>query len=450
MLGIVACVSLAVWWFRAFASSLFRDSETVTVAEVLAHVGAGPPRDNSPLLQDNLANPGMADEAVSAALRLAKRFPRSSAALDVAAQVCLVSGQSDMAVILWKSAIELDAADAKPYMAIAQVLTERGDHAAAEVLLREALSLEPSSHDGAALLAHALFSQGKMSEVVSLLEVPASHGTISTPCLLILSQAYVKLGRYEAAKHQFEIAAQREPQNPDAVYGLAIACTRLGHLREASEHQRSFRVLTNNLADHAASAASSSIDPDGERTKIAFQKLAQFYATSGDLQEAEKYLAIIARRLPNDPECRQQLLTLLRQQGRLDRAVDIALELVRIQPDDVWHKLKLGVLYADQGNWKDAESLFLEVCSKEPNRAIGFASLSRLYLDFNKDSRRACEFALKAVELEPTAHHYDMLSTAYERSGDRQQALLAVQHAIRLAPENGSYRHRASEFLEGP
>jgi len=57
----------------------------------------------------------------------------------------------------------------------------------------------------------------------------------------------------------------------------------------------------------------------------------------------------------------------------------------------------------------------------------------------NASLDQAREYAAKAVELEPVAGHYYLLSVACIKQGDLRSALSAIQSAVRLKPQDARY-----------
>jgi tetratricopeptide (TPR) repeat protein len=109
------------------------------------------------------------------------------------------------------------------------------------------------------------------------------------------------------------------------------------------------------------------------------------------------------------------------------------------QRTDFW--LNHGRLSLRCGEIRQAEKSFRRATELSPNRAEGFAALSSLALHpARRNPRHAVALAKKAVELEPSAPNYSILSTAYLAANEREKAKSAAERALRLDPNNPRYR----------
>jgi tetratricopeptide (TPR) repeat protein len=148
--------------------------------------------------------------------------------------------------------------------------------------------------------------------------------------------------------------------------------------------------------------------------------------------------------------CRKMLMRLYAQSGKIPEALQAAQELRQIEPHSAEYWLSSGALSAALGRFDDAEAAFRKTIELAPKRTDGYLSLVQLSLQTGRRLAEAKELARKAVELEPTARNYFVLSQACVRSGDRPAALTAIQRAAELDPGNSSYRQAYQEIRGKP
>ena len=75
-----------------------------------------------------------------------------------------------------------------------------------------------------------------------------------------------------------------------------------------------------------------------------------------------------------------------------------------------------------------------------PSHSSGYYELSRLYLR-NKDKfSDALPLAEKALQLDKRPENYFLVGWARDVNGDRMGALIAMEQAVKLAPENKKYQ----------
>jgi predicted O-linked N-acetylglucosamine transferase (SPINDLY family) len=146
------------------------------------------------------------------AVRLAPQSARAHLNLGIALQAL---GDESGAASGYQRALALDAAN--PYAAYnyGKLHYERGRHADAERLLREALRAKPDFAEARVLLACALDAQGNAESAAAELDaVPRERQDLGT--LLIHGGILRKLGRLDAAAELLGRAVALEPRNADA------------------------------------------------------------------------------------------------------------------------------------------------------------------------------------------------------------------------------------------
>jgi tetratricopeptide (TPR) repeat protein len=129
---------------------------------------------------------------------------------------------------------------------------------------------------GKELAAQLLFSQGKTSEALALLQeataeeesLPFAFGppTVVKPSHELLGEALLELGRPAAAQEQFEITLERAPRRTLALLGLARAASRAGDTETAQRAYEEARSSWRNPDAELPALQGASRSPAGGST----------------------------------------------------------------------------------------------------------------------------------------------------------------------------------------
>ena len=98
------------------------------------------------------------------------------------------------------------------------------------------------------------------------------------------------------------------------------------------------------------------------------------------------------------------------------------------------------MLFLAVASLADFFSLPLSEVSDFPDYALGYVELARLYLTAQKNLIRTIGLAQRAVDLQPSAGNYHLLSWTHTVNGQYPQALQAIEKAMALAPNNKKYQ----------
>lgn len=311
----------------------------------------------------------LVDEAMAAGKRLCEQFPDDARALGLTAQMRQRFGNATEALRLWKECLQLDRGFIEAYCSIGRIFIERGEYGHAEIALRNALDLAPTSSQVSVLLANALLNQGKTEETIAVLERSAETGPATMPNFMLLGQAHIQLKEYEEAKRYFEFAVRMAPEFPNAYYGLATANARLGNRTEAIKYSKKFKELQSNELRARVDESKSYDDLRSTRQGIAdmFVAIGRLYRAYGDDQAAEDQWTRAAELAPGSADSRIELAQLYDQQGRAREALDALLPLCRTHARDVNLWLRLGQLHVQLDQFDQAAEAVQEALRLEPD-----------------------------------------------------------------------------------
>ncbi len=240
----------------------------------------------------------------------------------------------------------------------------------------------------------------------------------------------------------YQQAAQLEPQKSRAYYGLIKTCTRLGEKNEVERYAQEFQRVESAIdrADQEARRRYDDLQQIRERLAVTCTDAGRLYGQRENLPLAERLWARAVAVDAKNTASRSYLASLYARQGEHAKAMRLYQELVELDPQNAAYFQQLGFLQAREGDLSAAERSFRQAIRVTPQRAAGYRALAKLYLNTGQKTEAARQLSATAVKLEPVADSYFVLSWANAKSGRIDEALAAIERALRLAPENATYR----------
>lgn len=122
------------------------------------------------------------------------------------------------------------------------------------------------------------------------------------------------------------------------------------------------------------------------------------------------------------------------KQGKLDKAAELYLHALSIDPNFIKAYNNLGIIYKLQGRLDKAEENFQKAISLDPSKVPLYSNLANIYR-IKGDIKKAEEFCLKAIKLDPGfADAYNNLGALLQVQGKPKEAIKNYRRAIKLAP----------------
>jgi tetratricopeptide (TPR) repeat protein len=384
------------------------------------------------------------DEASRSLDRLQQRFPNDLRGVCLAAQLRYRFGERDQALQLWQRCLTADPQDIQARVSVGRILMESGDLARAEPLLRSALAASPGNPQAAFILATALIQQGKLRDAVGFLKTSIEADPQLMPNRVLLGQAYLQQQEYAPAKECFLAATRLAPEYPNAYFGLATACARLGQKAEAAQYRQRLKELQAKDLRSRIEQSQHQDDLQSARGSVAeaFVSIGRLYREHGDEAAAEESWNRALELDPRDMASRAELARLYEGRGQPREVLRVLLPLQTTRADDASLWFRLGQAHAQCAELAEAEAALRHVVQLAPQRAPGYAALAELCLKSQGRAQEAVAFAREAVQREPTAANYALLSAACEQSNDAAAALAAIEAALQREPGNPQYQRR--------
>lgn len=383
-------------------------------------------------------------EAVEVAGQVAAAYPEDPYGVALLGAAYFNNGQSAEATRHLQRCLQLKPDLADAYDVLARVAYEKGEVAESVRLGQEALRIGPPNPDILNRLGRSLLDLGRTDESIQVLQQAVSLPRPSGESHYLLGQAQLQSGNPARARDSFLQATTVQPDHTQAFFGLYTACLRLGQADEAARYRAEFQRLESvdrgALSDRGMQQDTLSGLPMVRQTVArTLLGVAQIHRSH---QHAEKALAWFRRAAeldPDQPAARSALEGYYVQAKSLAEGVSVFEKLTAQQPNSRWNHYFLGRLHARLEQVDAAEKEYRKVVELAPNWAEGHRALADLLLRADRHLPEARTLAARAVQLEPSGFHYQLLAGACVKNGDRAGAVAAIRKAIELEPNEPRY-----------
>lgn len=278
-------------------------------------------------------------------------------------------GRAAEAVELLQGTIDRDA-DQRLWILLGDLYRELEQYSNALEVFETALELGANSaavYSGIGRVYHEL---GKLSKAEDALRKSVALGPTAARWVL-LGDVQSSLGEDDEAKRSFLNALELEPQDDEAIFGLAML------LRSVDPGEA--RGLLERIV---------SIHPDCAH---AFRELGWLALKAGNLDRADEALSNASRLNSTDPWTQVYIAKLRSAQGD-PRAAEACLQAAKENAIlEGYPRYLLGELYAELGRWSLAEEQFVEAVGLEPNDAETLFRYSRFLAESGRKAEaRSC------------------------------------------------------------
>ncbi len=161
--------------------------------------------------------------------------------------------------------------------------------------------------------------------------------------------------------------------------------------------------------------------------------LIEYYQT-GRYVEAEKLALSINQEFPKNKVAWKVLAAVLKENRRINEALDVCQKTVQLDPEDAEAHKNLGILLYEHGRLKEAEESFRKAIILKPNFAIAHSNLGILLKIQGKLKESEKSFK-KAIALKPDyAEAYNNLGVILKDLGRLDESFSVFTKAINLNP----------------
>lgn len=315
----------------------------------------------------------------------------------------------DKAIASFQAAVAADPRYAHAYVGLAQALRFRYD------LLKETHALDNALEDA----SRALGLNDRLA-----------------PAHIAMGMIQAAKGESERAESEFRTALMLEPKNADAYRELASTYRALGRTDMA---EATFKHAIDLRQDDWWS----------------WKQLGVFYFNNGRLSDAERCFLQVIRLTPDSAKAYSNLGGLYGRMGRYAAAAVQVRKSLSINPTSDGYD-NLGGIYYWSGDYLQASAQFENAIKMAPENSRFWGDLADSYRWVPRLSpkapdtyRHAIDLIQREIAVNPLdAQLRSRLATSWAALGRRQEAILEIQEAIRLAPHDGLVLYHSALVYE--
>lgn len=375
---------------------------------------------------------------------LVARIPNNPDSFEVKARYHFLVGETEVAKECWETALRLHQEYPYAWQGLGQIAMLSGELDTAVDYFKKAIALQENNPELIYDLADAYLRLAKIKEAIEVLEDASRKSPRSAATWVRLGQAFMADLNFEKAREAFDHALKLAPDLPQAQQGLGSALLRLGNRAEAK------RLLSAQKSKRIAGKSLSEAELLNEqRTEVSkrYRYAAKVYLAAGDKQRSEFALQRATVLEPESEEAWGELIGYYVSQNLLPKAIATGQRMCEVQPNSASFHFTLGVLYKKNADKTNAALQFEEVIRLAPSSAMGYESLTRLFIESATNLNRSISLGQKCVELRGTAADHELLAQAYAVNQNLLEAKSALQKAIDLEPKNEAYRQAMRQLM---
>ena len=343
------------------------------------------------------AERGNDGEALAALLQALQIEPKNVLALRAASNLYLQNGLHIKALPLLETLVTVTPKAADAHADLAAVYAASGNRQGAEMEFRRALELQADYFPALAGLGNLLARAGDDAAAMPLLRKATQLQPRAYEGHFLLGSALNRLGQFEEARTELEQASKLGGENePQVFYQLARAWGGLGKAPERKAALAKFSELTKKEKDNA----------ELQRKAAAWIDEARALLQAGDLENAAARLELAREAKPGDATLLFRLAGLNFDLQRYDAAREYVQAAISISPATWLYHYLLGLV------------------ERSANRLT--------------DARASLEVAAKLQSTE--APVFNALGEVLMEQGERLAAIAAFEKAVKLAPDDASFR----------
>ena len=218
------------------------------------------------------------------------------------------------------------------------------------------------------------------------------------------------------AESRYRAVLDKQPDNMDAIQGLAVVCHQLGRPEEA------LALFQRAIA----------LDPN---SRVADRQLGRLLEQRGDLAGAAICYRRAARLRPLDAAAQADVARALAGQGKMADAIEHYRRAVALAPGHAWNHIALGNALLREGAVTDASASYERALALSPNLAEAHSNLGEALRRMGRLSEAvaACERAL--AQKPELAEAHNNIGNALREEGRLGPAIAHYEQALRLRPD---------------
>lgn len=274
--------------------------------------------------------------------------------------------------------------------------------------------------------------------------------------LIATALNYLKNGETKQAQLIYNEALEEQPDNPDALYGLATIHHMHAEYASAEfyykrilasypEHENTLLLLGNVLS--ASEKYNASISVYKKLLHInschaeALHNLGDIYYESGDIEKAAYWYHKVVSVDPKNSKAHYNLGLIYQKSDELDKAVKHYNHSLKSAPNDADTLFNLGMVLKDLGKYYGAIKCFVQALEQHPEDFEIITQLGGSLIQISHFEEAAKLFEGLIGKRPNNGPTYANLGITYQRLGDTDKAIDYYQKAINCGHDVAALKH---------
>jgi len=297
-------------------------------------------------------------------------------------------------------------------------LTEQGQFAEAEILLKKIVSESPPEHVFSRLyLGSALGSQGKYAEAEEIYKKVLDKRPDDETTLFQLGTLHADQGQFEQAVTVFERCLDLDPESTEPLFNLGLVRSRMG---DADSAERIFRAVLQ-------------LDPMFPGAWVA---LGTLLAQNGRTAEAISAFNAELEINPESIEANINLGVLLGGENRIQESHERLLRAVELAPERTDARFNLGICEEMLGNFDASIAQLKEALRLQPETDSLQLALANVFVRNKQPADATREYEAIISRSPENVDVLFRLATLHSSQGGPEKAIPLLEQVLRLQPEH--------------
>lgn len=358
-------------------------------------------------------------EAAIALLRTILRdSPFSSSALLMLGQAHDLSGSRDLAEKHYLMAVESSRNDKAYVMPYAAFLAKYGEYDRAEKLLTSLIETQSADDSALTMLAQVKIQKGDWigaQDIAAKIKAKAGNNQLAEN---IMGNIFAGQKNFTESIDAFKRSYEANPQDNKSLVSLVRAYALADRSKEA------IQFLDNLVKTNSGNVSAQIL-------------LAKVHIKNNNKAAAIQVYRQLMLSHPNHVEPYQQLSELLRDSGRTDEAIQVALEGLKYLPDNPNLQFVLASIYEKQKNVDAAINMYQAINARYPNEEVIVNNLVTLITDHKTDPKLLKEAydQAQAISKSDSPFIKDTVGWAAYKIGRYGEAAEMLKQAVSKMPD---------------
>lgn len=324
-------------------------------------------------------------------------------------------------------------ADAEVHYNLGVILMAEGAVGAAATEFQRALAIDPKHAQAMNNLGVAHDAAAHTKQALDAFKKAVALDPAYAEAWFNLGMSYMKVNQVPAASRAFEKALKLEPESSGPYVQLGSLYLQQGKRDRAVEAFK--QAITAAAAEEKKNSGFLDLLKRAERRRStdAYRGLALAYLGQGKIDDAVATLRQAVEMMPKDVSARRAFADACLAQRNYDCAVEQLTERLALEPTTE-ARIELGRAMAKRGSGKEAEALFKEVLTAEPDNRDAAMGLADYYLAARRypEAEALLQAALKSDADDVQA--LSRLGILNSRMGRPDKALEPLEKVVKRNP----------------